>query len=207
MAKNSIRNREKKKKNVTLETVQREYKTVLQKKSTDIYITSEKPLKIYYDRILKILNNGKKQVEHVIEGENKIANIFEGPSKEEEEVHVHAVGRNILRASYLLQDVVNYYCEFLKNIPHTSKQNRNKNDMDVFSFIDITVESNTLLMNDTVITNTYTVKDEFLQDEYDSIIALAKEPYDFKNHEYMERSKERRITGIVISIKKKPFNM
>ncbi|GAB64939.1 hypothetical protein PCYB_041410 [Plasmodium cynomolgi strain B] len=177
-----------------METFQKEHTSVLQKKKTDVYITSGKPTKIYYDRVIEVLNSGTKQVELVIDGDNKQANHPCRPSGEDQ-VSIYAVGTNILRASYVLQDVIKFYCSFIKKVQQMAKKDKKPK---------IDVKSKTLHMNDTVISNTYTVKEEFLEDDYDAVIAFARQPYDPTLHKYRERTKERRVTGVVISIKKNP---
>ncbi|KJP87352.1 hypothetical protein AK88_03032 [Plasmodium fragile] len=196
--------KKKKKTKVTVETFQKEHTCVLQKKKTDVYITSGKPIKIYYDRVIKVLNSGIKQVEMVIDGDNKQVHNAYKPSGEDQ-VSIYAVGTNILRASYILQDVINFYSTFIKKVQEmATKKEKKPKFADVFSFINIHVESKTLHMNDTVISNTYTVKEEFLQDDYDAVIAFARQPYDPSLHKYRERTKQRRVTGVVITIKKNP---
>ncbi|KNA01374.1 hypothetical protein PVNG_01816 [Plasmodium vivax North Korean] len=195
--------KKKKKTKVTLETIQKEYTSVLQKKKTDVYITSGKPIKIYYDRVIKVLNSGTKQVELVIDGDNKQANNPCRPPGEEQ-VSIHAVGKNILRASYVLQDVINFYSNFINRVQQMAKNDKKPKVVDVFSFLSVEVESKTLQMNDTVITNTYAVEEEFLRDDYDALIAFARQPYNPALHKYRERTKERRVTGVVITIRKNP---
>ncbi|SBO23498.1 conserved Plasmodium protein, unknown function [Plasmodium knowlesi strain H] len=246
--------KKKKKTKVTLETIQKEHTSVLQKKKTDVYITSGKPIKIYYDRVIKVLNSGTKQLDLIIDGDNRQPNNLCNPS-EGDQVSIYAVGTNILRASYILQDVINFYCNFIRKVQQMARKDKKQKFADVFSFINVDVISKTLHMNDTVISNTYTVKEEFLQDDYDAVIAFAKQPYDPALHKYREvglvlsyspregasyasflfvpavelhtfglhhvmccitlhhvilfsshsqRTKERRVTAVVISIKKNP---
>ncbi|SBT86467.1 conserved Plasmodium protein, unknown function [Plasmodium malariae] len=247
---NSAR-KKKKKKEVTIETIQKEYSPVLRKKKTDIYIASNKPINIYYQQILKTLNSKTKKVEHLIEGDIKKANSCAIPSNDQ--ICIYAVGTNILRASYLVQDIVNFYYNFLHNIrnganvnvpnvnsayvnvpnvnsayvnvPNVNSANVNsanvnsanvnsanvnisnkgkrKKSVDVTSHIDIKVNSKTLLMNDNVITNKFSIKEDFSDDDYADVINFAKQPYNPTLHKYIERSKERRVTVVAISIKKK----
>ncbi|EUD66751.1 hypothetical protein C922_02736 [Plasmodium inui San Antonio 1] len=189
---------------LTLESIQKEHTSVLQKKKTDVYITSGKPIKIYYDRIIKLLNSGNRQVDLVIDGDNRQANNPYRQSEEDQVVSIYAVGTNILRASYVLQDVINFYCSFIRKVQQVARKDKMAKPVDVFSLINVEVGSKTLHMNDTVISNTYTVKEEFLQDDYDAVIAFARQPYDPVLHKYKERTKERRVTGVVILIKKNP---
>ncbi|ANQ06407.1 Uncharacterized protein PCOAH_00009480, partial [Plasmodium coatneyi] len=196
--------KKKKKTTVTLETIQKEHTSVLQKKKKDVYITSGKPIKIYYDRVIKVLNSGAKQLDLLIDGDNRQANNPCNPFGEDHQVSIHAVGTNILRASYVLQDVINFYCNFLNRVHQMARKDKKPKLVDVFSLVNVDVKSKTLHMNDTVIANTYTVKEEFLQDDYDAVIAFARQPYDPALHKYRERTKERRVTGVVISIKKNP---
>lgn len=41
-------------------------------------------------------------------------------------------------------------------------------------------------MNDNIISNTYIIKDIFLNDNYDSLINFAKTPYNTRFHKYSE---------------------
>ncbi|SBS95154.1 conserved Plasmodium protein, unknown function [Plasmodium malariae] len=212
---NSAR-KKKKKKEVTIETIQKEYSPVLRKKKTDIYIASNKPINIYYQQILKTLNSKTKKVEHLIEGDIKKANSCAIPSNDQ--ICIYAVGTNILRASYLVQDIVNFYYNFLHNIrnganvnvpnvnsayvnvpnvnvPNVNSANVNisnkgkrKKSVDVTSHIDIKVNSKTLLMNDNVITNKFSIKEDFSDDDYDDVINFAKQPYNPTLHKYIEVS-------------------
>ncbi|SBT70540.1 conserved Plasmodium protein, unknown function [Plasmodium malariae] len=257
---NSAR-KKKKKKEVTIETIQKEYSPVLRKKKTDIYIASNKPINIYYEKILKTFNSNTKKVEHLIEGDVKKANSCDIPSNDQ--ICIYAVGTNILRASYLVQDIVNFYYNFLHNIrnaanvnvPNVNSANVNsanvnsanvnsanvnaanvnsanvnsanvnsanvnsanvnsanvnsanvnsanvnaanvnisnkgkrKKSVDVTSHIDIKVNSKTLLMNDNVITNKFSIKEDFSDDDYDDVINFAKQPYNPTLHKYIEVS-------------------
>ncbi|SBT31531.1 conserved Plasmodium protein, unknown function [Plasmodium ovale wallikeri] len=153
-----------------------------------------------------MMNRDTKKVEYIIEGDNKMINNFE-TTLSNEVIRIHAVGSNILRASYLLQDVVNYYSSFLKDIQNTSSMGKKTSPIDVYSLIDIKVSSKSLFMYDNVISNRYHIKEEFLKDDYDDIINFAKQPYDRNMHTYRERCKERIITGITISLKKNDINL
>ncbi|CRG94364.1 conserved Plasmodium protein, unknown function [Plasmodium gallinaceum] len=189
--------KKKKKNEITIETIQKENSPILKKKNIDIYITSNKSINIYYERILKILNNSK-EVDNIIEGNNKINNLLVSNN----EVHIYAVGTNIIKASYLVQDLIKYYYLLLKNIQDSSKKNIKKK-IDIYSFIDIKVNSKTLIMNDNVILNKFLIKEEFLSDNYDDLINFSKQSYNQNFHKYIEKNKERRLTNVIISLKKK----
>ncbi|SPJ08404.1 conserved Plasmodium protein, unknown function [Plasmodium sp. DRC-Itaito] len=220
-------NKKKKKKtnHVIVENIQKECSFVLKKGKNDIYVTNNKPIQIYNDRIIKLLNEKThKNVEDLIEGDNKNLNKNGYTSNT---VFIHAVGINILKASYIVQDLVSYYYQFVKSIQGpTISDNENNNNIlekkkkkaeknNLLSFIDIHIESNTLIMNDNVITNTYDMiqyfnhnknndDDKSFYDEYDNLIKFASMKYDPLKHKYSERCKERRVTNITIGIKKTP---
>ncbi|CRG98689.1 conserved Plasmodium protein, unknown function [Plasmodium relictum] len=198
---NDLNKKKKKKKRneITIETIQKEHSPILKKKNIDIYITSDKPIKIYYDRILKILNS-TKQVDSIIEGDNKINNSFVS----NDEIHIYAVGSNIIKASYLIQDIVKHYYQLLKNIQDSSMKNKKK-DIDISSFIDIKINSKTLIVNDNIILNKFLIKEEFLSDNFDDLINFSKQSYNPNIHKYIEKNKERRLTNVIISLKKKNF--
>ncbi|CXH96163.1 conserved Plasmodium protein, unknown function [Plasmodium berghei] len=217
---------------VTIDTIQKEYDHVHKKKKTDIYIRYSKPINIYQKRIVKLLNTNANQVTNVIEGNNK--NVNNSRNMQNEQVCIYAVGNNIIRSFYLLQDIVSYYCKFLASINSpkhsiltnrtntvgisTNNNNNNNNKttnskippkikhIDYSGHLDININSGTLLMNDNIISNTYIIKDIFLNDNYDSLINFAKTPYNTRFHKYSERTKERRVTYVSISIKKKNKN-
>ncbi|CAD2085397.1 conserved Plasmodium protein, unknown function [Plasmodium vinckei lentum] len=220
-----LKKKKKKTCKVTIDTIQKEYDHVHKKKNTDIYIRSSKPINIYQKRIIKLLNTNANQVTNIIEGNNK--NVNNSKNIPNEQVCIYAVGSNIIRSSYLLQDIVNYYCKFLASIStlkhninanktnniniSTNSNNKNTNNKttpkikhtDYSTHLDININSETLLMNDNIISNTYIINDIFLNDNYDSLINFAKTPYNPKLHKYSERTKERRVTYVSISIKKK----
>ncbi|CDU16321.1 conserved Plasmodium protein, unknown function [Plasmodium yoelii] len=210
---------------VTIDTIQKEYDHVHKKKNTDIYIRSSKPINIYQKRIIKLLNTNANQITNIIEGNNK--NVNNSGNVPNEQVCIYAVGNNIIRSLYLLQDVVNYYCKFLESINiykhntitnktntldiSTNNNNKTTNSkiskkikkIDHSNHLDINTNSGTLLMIDNIISNTYIIKDRFLNDNYDNLISFARLPYNSKYHKYLERTKERRVTYVSISIKKK----
>ncbi|SOV73774.1 conserved Plasmodium protein, unknown function [Plasmodium sp. gorilla clade G3] len=220
-------NKKKKKKNnhVIVENIQKECSFVLKKGKNDIYVTNNKPIQIYKDRIIKLLNEKThKNVEEIIEGDNKDLNKNECTN---DTVFIHAVGINILKASYIIQDLFSYYYQFLKSIQgSTNLHNENNNNIlekkkrkeekkNPLSFIDIHIECNTLIMNDNIITNTYDMVQHFnhkknsdddksFYDECDNLIKFASMKYDPLKHKYLERCKERRVTNVTIRIKKTP---
>ncbi|SCL97686.1 conserved Plasmodium protein, unknown function [Plasmodium chabaudi chabaudi] len=220
----ALKKKKKKTCKVIIDTIQKEYDHVHKKKNTDIYIRSSKPINIYQKRIIKLLNTNTSQVANIIEGNNK--NVNNSKDMPNEQVCIYAVGSNIIRSSYLLQDIVNYYCKFLTSISATKQStntnktnntsisatsNKNANTKapakikhtDYSAHLDININSETLSMNDNIISNTYIINDIFLNDNYDSLINFAKTPYNPKLHKYSERTKERRVTYVSISIKKK----
>ncbi|ETB57199.1 hypothetical protein YYC_05011 [Plasmodium yoelii 17X] len=193
---------------VTIDTIQKEYDHVHKKKNTDIYIRSSKPINIYQKRIIKLLNTNANQITNIIEGNNK--NVNNSGNVPNEQVCIYAVGNNIIRSLYLLQDVVNYYCKFLESIniyKHNTITNKT-NTLDIstnnnnkttnskiskkikhFNYsnhLDINTNSGTLLMIDNIISNTYIIKDRFLNDNYDNLISFARLPYNSKYHKYLE---------------------
>lgn len=187
---------------VKITTVQKEYCTILKKNKTDIYIRSEKRTHIYYERILKLLNSSK-DIDNLIEG---VKNKRPPVNEECNEITIYAVGSNILKASYLVQDIMSFYFKTIKNIVDHSTEGKNNKKIDVTSLIDINVDSKTLIMNDNRITEKFKVRKEFLEENYDSLIKFAMQPYSKDIHNYKEEYLERRVTNVIITIKKKKKN-
>ncbi|XP_026306922.1 uncharacterized protein LOC113221807 [Piliocolobus tephrosceles] len=200
---------------VTINNIQNEYSHVLSKGNRDVYITSNKPIETYYKRIVKILNIDTKSIDHIIEGNKRIPRIeiFNNNDSNNNYVCIYAVGANILKAAYLLQDIINHYNSAVYNVYGKFNYNRtnnniNKKNCNILSPIEIKVYSKTLIMNDNIISNKFIVKNEFLKDdEYETLINFAKQPYDKNLHKYVEKIKERRVTAIKIKIKKKKNNI
>ncbi|ETW20751.1 hypothetical protein PFFVO_00306 [Plasmodium falciparum Vietnam Oak-Knoll (FVO)] len=223
------KNKKKKKKtnHVIVENIQKECSFVLKKENNDIYVSNNKPIQIYNDRIIKLLNERThKNVEEIIEGDYKDLNKNKYIN---DTVYIHAVGINILKASYIIQDLFSYYHEFVKSIQEpTISHNKNNNNnilekkkkkkekkKNPLRYIDIHIECNTLIMNDNIITNIYDMDQHFnhnknndddksFYDEYDNLIKFASMKYDPLKHKYLERCKERRVTSVTIGIKKTP---
>ncbi|SOV10437.1 conserved Plasmodium protein, unknown function [Plasmodium gaboni] len=225
-----MNNKKKKNNHVVVENIQKECSFVLKKKKKDIYVTNSKPIQIYNERIIKLLNEKThKNVEEIIEGDNNKDLNINGYT--DDTVFIHAVGFNILKASYIVQDLFSYYYQFLKHIQATTtvdnnnNNNNNKNNnitekkkkkeekRNLSSFIDIHIECNTLIMNDNIVTNTYDMVQYFnhndnndnhnsFYDQCDNLIKFASTKYDPLKHKYSERCKERRVTKVTIGIKK-----
>ncbi|KYO03087.1 hypothetical protein PRSY57_0215100 [Plasmodium reichenowi] len=221
------KNKKKKKKpnHVIVENIQKECSFVLKKGNNDIYVSNNKAIQIYNDRIIKLLNKRThKNVEEIIEGDYKDLNKNKYTN---DTVFIHAVGINILKASYIVQDLFSYYYEFVKSIqgPTISDKKNNNNILEkkkkkeekknLLSYIDIHIECNTLIMNDNIITNIYDMDQHFNHNnnndddksfyhEYDNLIKFASMKYDPLKHKYSERSKGRRVTNVTIGIKKTP---